>query len=143
MTLTNYQGKTIKFGTRGISTTHGKLNQVDVAELSKVPVVCEYPDVFPEELPGMPPDCEIEFVIELAPGTTPIYKKPYRMAPIELAELKKRLRKLWKKDMFDPAHHHGVRQFYLLRKRIVPYGYVLITGHLTWSPSKINIHCPG
>jgi hypothetical protein len=74
VTLTNCQGKTVKFGTRGISTLQGKLNQVDMTELSKVPVVCEYPDVFPEELPGMPPDREIEFVIELAPRTAPIYK---------------------------------------------------------------------
>ena len=57
---------------------------MDVSELNKVPVVCEFPDVFPEELPGMPPDREIEFSIELAPGTAPIYKKPYRMAPSEL-----------------------------------------------------------
>jgi hypothetical protein len=40
--------------------------------LEQVPVVCEYPDVFPEELPGMPPDRDIEFVIELIPGTAPI-----------------------------------------------------------------------
>ena len=57
---------------------------MDISELRKVPVVCEFPDVFPEELPGMPPDREIEFSIELAPGTAPIYKKPYRMAPSEL-----------------------------------------------------------
>jgi hypothetical protein len=40
--------------------------------LVQVPVVCEYPDVFPEDLPGMPPDQDIEFVIELIPGTAPI-----------------------------------------------------------------------
>ena len=62
---------------------------MDIAELRKVPVVCEFPDVFPEELPGMSLDREIEFNIELAPGTAPIYKKPYRMAPSELVELKK------------------------------------------------------
>jgi hypothetical protein len=103
MTLTSCQGKTIKFGTRRISASQGKLNQVDAAELSKVPVVCEYPDVFPEELPGMPPDREIEFVIELAPGTTPIYKKPYRMAPTELAELKKQIKELMEKGYVRPS----------------------------------------
>ena len=55
----------------------------------EVPVVNEYPDVFPEELPGMPPDRDIGFVIDLAPGTSPIAKKPYRMAVSEWAELKK------------------------------------------------------
>jgi hypothetical protein len=97
VTLTNCQGKTIKFGTRRISTSLGKLNKLDLAKLSKVPIVCEYSDVFPEELPGRPPDREIEFVIELAPGTTPIYKKPYRMAPKELIELKKQIKELLEK----------------------------------------------
>ena len=55
---------------------------MDIAELRKVPVVCEFPDVFPEELPGMPPDREIEFSIELAPGTAPIYKKPTEWHPL-------------------------------------------------------------
>ena len=49
----------------------------------------EYLDVFPKELPGMPPDRDIEFIIELLPGTAPIAKRPYRMGVNELAELKK------------------------------------------------------
>jgi hypothetical protein len=59
--------------------------------LKKIPVVCDYADVFPDELPGMPPDRDIEFAIELQPGTSPISKRPYRMPPAELAELKKQL----------------------------------------------------
>jgi hypothetical protein len=51
-------------------------------------VIEEFMDVFPEELPGMPPEREVEFYIDLIPGMTPIAKRPYRMAPIELAELK-------------------------------------------------------
>jgi len=54
-------------------------------------VVCEYPDVFPDELLGMPPDRDIEFDITLLPGTTPISKRPYRLPPNELAELKEQL----------------------------------------------------
>ena len=50
-----------------------------VVELEFIPVVSEYPDVFPEELPGMPPDRELEFAIDLVPGTAPLYKKYYRM----------------------------------------------------------------
>jgi hypothetical protein len=57
--------------------------------LEEVPVVDEYPDIFPEELPGMPPDRDVEFVIDFIPGTPPIAKRPYRMATLELAELKK------------------------------------------------------
>jgi hypothetical protein len=55
-------------------------------------VVYEFPDVFPEELPGMPPDRDIEFVIELKPGTAPIYKTPYRMAIPELTDLKEHIK---------------------------------------------------
>ena len=58
-------------------------------DISEVPVVCDFIDVFPDDLPGMPPVRDLEFVIELAPGTAPISKRPYRMDPIELVELKK------------------------------------------------------
>ena len=52
------------------------------------PVVCEFIDVFPEDLPGLLPIREIEFTIDLIPGTSPISIPPYRMAPTELKELK-------------------------------------------------------
>jgi hypothetical protein len=61
------------------------------SHLDEILVVCEYPDVFPDELSGMPPDRDVEFVNELQPGTTPISKRPYRMPPKELAELKNQL----------------------------------------------------
>jgi hypothetical protein len=57
-------------------------------KVKDIPIVCEYPDVFPDDLPGMPPDRDIEFIIELQPGTAPVSKRPYRMPPNELAELK-------------------------------------------------------
>jgi hypothetical protein len=73
---------------------HAKVNWLDVSQGSEVSVVNEFPDVFPEELSGMLPDRDIEFVIELNPGTSPIYKTPYRMATPELAELKEHTKKL-------------------------------------------------
>jgi hypothetical protein len=57
-------------------------------------VVREFPDVFPGELPGMPPDSEVEFVIDLLPRTAPISKRPYMMSVEELKELKKQLTEL-------------------------------------------------
>ena len=54
-----------------------------------MPVVRDYPDVFPKELPSMPPDRDVEFIIDLLPGTGPIAKRSYRMSVDELAELKK------------------------------------------------------
>jgi hypothetical protein len=65
-----------------------------ISPLEEIPVVCEYPDVFPDELPGMPLDRDVEFVIELQPGTAPISKRAYRMPPKELAELKNQLQEL-------------------------------------------------
>jgi hypothetical protein len=71
--------------------------------LKKIPVVCEYADVFPDEFLGMPPDRDIKFAIELQPGTTPISKRPYRMPPAELAELKKQLQELLDKGFIRPS----------------------------------------
>ena len=67
-------------------------------KLEDMPVISEYPDVFSEELVLLPPEREIEFKIDLALGTTPISKIPYRMAPAELKELKLQLQDLleWK-----------------------------------------------
>jgi hypothetical protein len=59
--------------------------------LAKILVVCESPDVFLDELPGLPPDREVEFAIELILGTPPILRRPYRMPPNELTKLKKQL----------------------------------------------------
>jgi hypothetical protein len=66
-------------------------------------VVNEFPDVFPEELPGMPLDRDIEFVIELRPGTAPIYKTSFRMTTLELAELKKHIKELLEKGFIRPS----------------------------------------
>ncbi|VVA41697.1 PREDICTED: reverse mRNAase, partial [Prunus dulcis] len=62
--------------------------------LEDIPVVCDFPDIFPDDLPGLPPEREIEFTIELLPSTNPIYQTPYRMAPAELRELKIQLQEL-------------------------------------------------
>ncbi|KAJ0458542.1 putative nucleotidyltransferase, Ribonuclease H [Helianthus annuus] len=72
-------------------------------ELQDIPTVSEYPDVFPEELPGLPPDREVEFRIHLIPGTTPIDKAPYRLAPTEMLELKKQLDELLSKGFIQPS----------------------------------------
>jgi hypothetical protein len=68
-----------------------------------VPVVRDYPDVFLEELPGMPLDRDAEFIIDLLPGTGPIAKRPYRMSVDELAKLKKQLDELILKGYIRPS----------------------------------------
>jgi hypothetical protein len=106
--LTTLEGKEMESVTEPVVTTkgvanHAKVNQLDASQGSEVPVVNEFPDVFPEELPGMPPDRDIEFVIELKLGTAPIYKTPYRMATPELAELKKHIKELLEKGFIHPS----------------------------------------
>ena len=62
--------------------------------IADIPVVCEFLDVFLDELPRLPPDRDVEFKIEFLLGTTPISQRPYRMSPNELAELKVQLHEL-------------------------------------------------
>ena len=69
-----------------------------------IPVVREYLSVFSNDLPGLPPDREIEFCIELIPGTAPISRAPYRLAPAELKELKAQLEELIEKGLIRPSH---------------------------------------
>ena len=71
--------------------------------VAEIPVVCEFPDVFPEDLPGLPPDRDIEFKIDLIPGTAPISRRPYRMPPNELTELKKQLQEVLEKGLIRPS----------------------------------------
>jgi hypothetical protein len=106
--LTTLEGKEMEFITEPVVTAKGvanhvKVHQLDASQGSEVPVVNEFPYVFPEELPGIPPDRDIEFVIELKPGTTPIDKTPYRMATPELAELKEHIKELLEKGFIHPS----------------------------------------
>ena len=66
-------------------------------------MACEFLDVFPEELPGLPPHREIEFCIDVVSDTAPISMPPYRMAPAELRELKEQLQELLDKGFIRPS----------------------------------------
>jgi hypothetical protein len=79
------------------------LNKVQGTSLDEIGIVQEYPDVFLEELSGMPPNRDIEFMIELLPGTPPISKRPYRMPVNELVELKKQIAELQSKGFIHPS----------------------------------------
>ncbi|KAL0561078.1 hypothetical protein IC582_001496 [Cucumis melo] len=94
--------KLLSQGTWGILASVVDTREAD-ASLSSEPVVRDYPDVFPEELPGLPPHREVEFAIELEPGTVPISRAPYRMAPAELKELKVQLQELLDKGFIRPS----------------------------------------
>nr|GFD01296.1 putative reverse transcriptase domain, aspartic peptidase domain protein [Tanacetum cinerariifolium] len=75
----------------------------DVPSIHDQPIVSEFPDVFPDELPGIPPIYEVEFNIELISGAEPITKAPYRMALIELKELKDQLQELLERGFIRPS----------------------------------------
>ena len=100
--LTGQDGQATKFITRR-STPSKEIVFTAIAKMELIPVVSEFPDVFPEELPGMPPDRELEFAIELVPETAPLYKKYYRMLSSELVELKKQLDEMLQKGYIRPS----------------------------------------
>jgi hypothetical protein len=86
-----------------ISRIKASLHHVVEKRLEDIHVVCEFPDVFPDDLPGMPPESAIEFKIELQPGIAPISKAPYKMSREELAELKIQLKDLLDKSFIRPS----------------------------------------
>ncbi|KAB2595534.1 S ribonuclease [Pyrus ussuriensis x Pyrus communis] len=81
---------------------HVMLDEAAPSRVEDVRVIRHFPDVFPEDLPGLPPDRDMEFTIELLPGNNPISLTPYRMAPAELRELKVQLQELVDKGFIEP-----------------------------------------
>ena len=72
-------------------------------KIHEIPVVRDYPEVFPDDLPGLPPDRQVEFRIDLMPGTTPIAQAAYRLAPTEMKELMTQLQELLDKGFIRPS----------------------------------------
>ena len=89
MVLTSSEGERLEFVETLPSATDCAVNQLKADSIEDIRVVCEYPDIFPNDLPGMPLERDIEFLIDLLPGTAPIAKRPYRMSVNQLEELKK------------------------------------------------------
>ena len=100
--LTTPEKKRIRFKSN-FESKGSKLNSLKGVSIDSVPIVSEYPDVFPEELPGMPPDRDVEFLIDLLPGSGPIAKRPYKMSVDELKELKKQLGEQLQKGFIQPS----------------------------------------
>jgi hypothetical protein len=101
--LTKEDGTIVEFRAAIPAEQVSLLNKVQGTSLDEIGIVREYPDVFPEELLGMSPDRDIEFMIELLPGTPPISKRPYRMPVNELVELKKQIAELQSKGFIHPS----------------------------------------
>ncbi len=100
--LTTPEGRRIKYVSRHVPK-RTQVNSLSGVVQEEVLVVKDFPDVFPEELPGMPPDRDIEFLIELLAGTAPISKRPYRMPAKDLEEIKKQIKELLDKGYIRPS----------------------------------------
>jgi hypothetical protein len=101
--LTSSEGERFEIVATLPSAAHYAVNQLKVNLIEDIRVVCEYPDVFPDELLGMPPECNIEFLIDLLSGAAPIAKRPYRMLVGELEELKKQVKELVDNQFIHPS----------------------------------------
>ena len=80
-------------------------------------LVGDFLDVFPDELPGLPPQREVEFAIEVFPGTRPISKAPYRMPPVKLAELKTQVQELLDRGLVRPSTSPWGAPILLVKKK--------------------------
>ncbi|GJV58229.1 putative reverse transcriptase domain-containing protein [Tanacetum coccineum] len=97
--------KARKYVERGchLFLAHMTENKSKEKRLEDVPVICYFPEVFPEELPGLPPPRQVEFRIHLVPGVAPVARAPCRLAPSEMRELLVQLQKLLEKGFFRPS----------------------------------------
>ena len=84
------------------------MNVEEVSEVSSIPVMSEFPEVFSDDIYELPPEREVEFVIDLVPGANPVSIAPYRMSPVELAEVK--------------AHVQGILSRQFVRPSVSPWG---------------------
>jgi hypothetical protein len=103
-------------------------NAIQTLTIADVPVVSEFLDVFSDDLPGLPPDRDVEFKIELMLGIAPISRRSYRMPPNELAELKIQLQELLGKDLIRPSSSLWGCLALFLKKRTNLYECVWIIG---------------
>ena len=108
--------------------------------LEDIPIVKEFPDVFPDDISGLPPDREVEFTIDLIPGTEPISIPPYRMAPAELRELKARLEELLSKGFIRPSISPWGAPFLFVKKERWEFAvvYRLQAAEQSYHPQSVS-----
>ncbi|GJR79528.1 retrotransposon protein, putative, ty3-gypsy subclass [Tanacetum coccineum] len=116
--------KLIRHGCEGYLATIQDTSK-EASSLEDQPIVNEFPDVFPEELPGLPPEREVKFTIELVPSAEPISKAPYHMAPLELQELKEHLQELLDRGFIRP-------------KCVAFLGHVVYAKGIEVDPAKVE-----
>jgi hypothetical protein len=117
ITLTSPQGERVEVNVNMPAEAEAMVNQLEEKSLQNIIIVCEYSDIFLEELPGMPPNHDIEFSIELLPGTAPISKRPSIMDFKDLLELKKQIEELSEKGFILPSSSPWGPQFLFVNKK--------------------------
>nr|GFD04693.1 putative reverse transcriptase domain-containing protein [Tanacetum cinerariifolium] len=90
--------------------------------LENVPIIRDIPEVFPEDLPGLPPNRQVVFQIDLIPGAAPVAREPYRLAPPEMKELSEQLKQLSDKGLIRPVPYPGELRSCLSRRRTDHFG---------------------
>ena len=96
-----------------------KLDLGEKQAMGELPIVCDFPEVFPDDVSDLPPEREVEFLIHLIPGTSPVSMSPYRMSASELKELKSQLEVCLIRSLFVLVCRRGVRLCCWLRRRKV------------------------
>jgi hypothetical protein len=108
--------------------TSAAVHHIVTQNLEDILVAREFPDVFSEDLPGKPPDRDVEFIIELYPCTTPVSRWSYKMTPKELSELKVQLNELLHKGYIHPSFSPRGCLALFVKKKNSPSDYVLTSG---------------
>ena len=111
--------------------------------LEHLPVVRDFADVFPEELPGMPPERELEFTVDLKLGTEPIARTPYRMSKPELQELRMQLKELLDLGLIHPSVSSWLHMLFSYERRMGHGGSTLTIVSWTRQRSRTSIHFQG
>ena len=112
----------------------------DIPSIDSVPVVNEYQDIFPDDLPEVPPPQENDFGIDLEPDTKPITIPPYRMTPVELKELKLQLKYITHKGFIQTSISSWGAPVLFMKKKAGTLECVSIINISTKSLSRISIH---
>ncbi|GJR12073.1 putative reverse transcriptase domain-containing protein [Tanacetum coccineum] len=144
--------KTLKYMEKGFPIFLAHITAKEVEDKSEkkrledVPIVQDFPEVFPEDLPGLPPTRQVEFQIDLVPGAAPVARAPYRLAPSEMKELSEQLKELSDKGFIRPSSSPWELRSCLSRRKTdhsdIPkvqfLGYVIDSEGIHVDPAKIE-----